>query len=130
MNVFLLSQYIVPYLEHELKILSNQNEIQTLLGIRDGTYFIKETQNNYTYRSVSDIKPILRPLSDFCNLNAPAFIDTNFDIPTQLVLLDLCSKKQHYSGVIYSDMQVFLKAHIDVFNLIEQNLAISVYDVG
>ncbi|NRS90884.1 hypothetical protein HNQ02_003831 [Flavobacterium sp. 7E] len=130
MKSFLLLQYIIPYLEHELKILSNQNEIQTLFGIRDETYFIKETQNNYAYGDVSDIKPILRPLSDFYDINAPAFIDTNFDITTQLVLVDLCSKKQHYYGVRYSDIQEFLREHIDVFNLIEQYLAVSIHDVG
>ena len=129
MKSFLLLQYIIPYLEYELKILSNQNEIQTLFGIRDETYFIKETQNNYAYGDVSDIKPILTPLSDFYDINAPSFIDTNFDIPTQLVLVDLCFKKQHYSGIKYSDMQEFLKYNIDVFNLIEQDLAVSVHDV-
>ena len=130
MKSCLLLQYIIPYLEYELKILSNQNEIQTLFGIRDKTYFIKETRNNYAYSDVSDIKIILKPLCDFYDINAPAFIDTNFDISTQLVLVDLCSKKQHYSGIRYSDMQEFLKYHIDVFNLIEQDLAISIHDVG
>ena len=60
MKSFLLLQFIIPYLEHELKILSNQNEIQTLFGIRDEAYFIKETQNNYAYGDVLDIKPILK----------------------------------------------------------------------
>ena len=129
MKNFLLLQYIIPYLEYELKILSNQNEILTLTGIRNETYFIKEVNNNYAYGDVSDLKPILIPLSDFYDINAPAFIDTNFDIPTQLVLVDLCSKKQHYSGIKYSDMQEFLRENIDVFNLIEQNLAISIHDV-
>lgn len=130
MNRFLLLQYIIPYLKYELKILSNQNEIKTLFGIRDETYFIKETKNNYAYGDVSDIKPILKPLSDFYDINAPAFIDANFDLSTQLVLVDLCSKKQHYSSTKYSDMQEFLTHHIDVFNLIEQDLAISIHDVG
>jgi hypothetical protein len=130
MRRFLLLQFIIPYLEHELKIFSNDNEIQTLFGIRDETYFIKETRNHYAYGDISDLRAILKPLSDFYDINAPAFIDTNFDISTQLVLVDLCLKKQHYSGIKYSDMQEFLKYHIDVFNLIEEDLAISIHDVG
>ena len=129
MKSFLLLQFIIPYLEHELKILSNDNEIQTLFGIRDESYFIKETRNNYAYGDISDLRAILRPLSDFYDINAPAFIDLNFDVSTQLVLVDLCTKKQHYSVIKYSDMQEFLKYNIDVFNLIEQDLAVSVDDV-
>lgn len=129
MKSFLLLQFIIPYLEHELKILSNDNEIQTLFGIRDESYFIKETRNNYAYGDISDLRAILRPLSDFYDINAPAFIDLNFDVSTQLVLVDLCTSNKNYTSVKYSDILQFLRHHIDVFRLIDEDLAISIHDV-
>jgi hypothetical protein len=119
-------EHLAPYLPYKL-VIKRKDYIHKnlfLLGIEfnDIIHQIGKTPIIY-------VKPILRPLSDFYDINAPAFIDTNFDISTQLVLVDLCSKKQHYSGVRYSDMQDFLREHIDVFNLIEQDLAVSIHDV-
>ncbi len=130
MKSFLLLQFIIPYLEHELKILSNDNEIQTLFGIRDESYFIKETKNNYAYGDISDLRAILIPLSDFYDINAPAFIGVNFDLSTQLILVDLCLGTKNYTSVQYSDMLQFLRHHIDVFKLIDENLAVSIHDIG
>lgn len=130
----LTTVFLVPYLPFKLKCQiknGKQIKIDVIQAIYNNevkaecTFFnIVEAQQGFEF-----VKPILRPLSDFYDINAPAFVDTNFDIRTQLVLADLCSKKQHYSGVRYADMQEFLREHIDVFNLIEEDLAISIHDV-
>jgi|688.fasta_scaffold1425821_1 hypothetical protein len=121
-------EHLAPYLPFKIEGLNPFNEKNKIIGLKNETYFI-ENGNTYAYGDIRDCRLILKPLSDFYDINAPAFIDTNFDISTQLVLVDLCSKKQHYSGVRYSDMQEFLREHIDIFNLIEQDLAVSIHDV-
>lgn len=125
--------FLLPYVPHRLycMVQGEGKKKFDLQGVSDINWIDlheKDKTVNEQY-DVEDVIPILRPLSDFYDINAPAFIDTNFDISTQLVLVDLCSKKQHYSGIRYSDMQEFLREHIDVFNLIEQDLAVSVHDV-
>jgi hypothetical protein len=129
-------EHLAPYLPYGLKMIfeGKKGRIVEVTGLRVAGINEKTSKLIY-FSSISEtlsiryFKPILRPLSDFYDINAPAFIDTNFDISTQLVLVDLCSKKQHYSGVRYSDMQEFLREHIDFFNLIEQDLAVSIHDV-
>ena len=127
----LTTVFLAPYLSYGLKVIfeGKGGRILEVTGIRkiktNDIYFSTENET----LCIDTFKPILKPLSDFYDINAPAFIDTNFDIPTQLALVDLCSKKQHYSSVRYSDMQEFLREHIDVFNLIEQDLAVSIHDV-
>ena len=131
--------FLTPYLTYRLKgqvfqykIDRIKNRYEEMTGIEmwqeKNKYWGVTTKSNSRINLCS-FKPILIPISDFYDINAPAFIDTNFDIPTQLVLVDLCTKKQHYSGIKYSDMQEFLREHIDVFNLIEQDLAVSIHDV-
>ena len=131
-NTVLQAVFLVPYIPYYLRIFEPiYNEKYTLVGIIENELYCKETEIDdcFSFQIDENTIPILRPLSDFYDINAPAFIDTNFDIPTQLVLVDLCSKKQHYSSIRYSDMQEFLREHIDVFNLIEQDLAVSIHDV-
>jgi len=79
--------------------------------------------------SPDKFKLILRPIDDFYDINCPELCKTNFDILTQLELVDLCLGKQHYSGLKYSDMKEFLRYHIDVFGLIDKGFAISIHDV-
>lgn len=131
--------FLAPYLPFRLKgqvfeykIDRTKNRHEELTGIEmwqeKNKYWGVTTKSNSRI-TLCSFKPILRPISDFYDINAPAFIDTNFDITTQLTLVDLCSKKQHYSGISYFEMQEFLREHIDIFNLIEQDLAVSVHDV-
>jgi hypothetical protein len=124
--------FLVPYVPYYLRIFEPiYNEKYTLVGIIENELYCKETDLDdcFSFEIDENTFPILRPLSDFYDINAPAFINTNCDLTTQLVLVDLCSKKQHYSGIRYSDMQEFLREHIDIFNLIEQDLAVSIQDV-
>ena len=119
-------EHLAPYLPYGLRLVARNVLSDTpkrIFSELSSMNIMSLVENDTLY------KPILRPLSDFYDINAPAFIDTNFDISTQLVLVDLCSKKQHYSSVRYSDMQEFLREHIDVFNFIEQDLAVSIHDV-
>jgi hypothetical protein len=79
--------------------------------------------------SPDKFKLILRPIDDFYDINCPEICKTGFDITTQLELVDLCLRKQHYSGLRYSDMKEFLRYHIDIFGLIDKGVAISIHDV-
>lgn len=124
-------KHLAPYLPYKLKVKSIdifENDPTFTMTIKEGGR--RNATIDWILREHENFKPILRPISDFYDINAPAFIDTNFDVSTQLVLVELCSKKQHYSGLTYSDMQEFLREHIDVFNIIEKGLAVSIHDVG
>jgi hypothetical protein len=123
------AKHILPYLAHGVEVeffdgFENQKGKIHQINLDSETCLVNTGIGCYTLFHLRDIKPILKPLSDFYDINCPALIDTNFDLPTQLTLVDLCSKKQHYSGVSYSDMQEFFSEHIDVFDLITNNLAI------
>ena len=83
---------------------------------------------NLSYYGAEEIKLILKPLSDFYDINCPEMCKTNIDIPTQLELVDLSMGKKHFSRLQYFHLQEFLRHGIDVFGLIEQEKAHSIMD--
>jgi|LakMenE18May11ns_1017448.scaffolds.fasta_scaffold9958289_12 hypothetical protein len=83
---------------------------------------------NLSYYGAKEIKLILKPLSDFYDINCPEMVKTDMDIPTQLELVDLCIGKTHYQNLQYFHLQEFLRYGIDVFGLIEQEKAHSIMD--
>lgn len=113
--------YSVRYIECHKASFTNQPDIKQ--------NFIMSTQNmsvldgKKRYRLVY-AKLILKPLSDYLDINSPAMNELNCDISDQITLQELASKKTIYGHISYSSMQLYLKNHIDVFGLIEQDLAI------
>ena len=81
--------------------------------------------NGYTWVSYEPwFKPILRPLTDYQDVNSQAMNDLNIDIQDQVTLTYLATKEEHYTRVSYSVIEICLRNHIDIFGLIDKGLAI------
>ena len=126
-------KHLAPYLPYSLKcqIKNPDNKTvytDTLQAIYNNaiqaecTFFnIVESQQGFEF-----VKPILRPLHDFHDINCKAVCELGLDLTTQMTLVDLCLGKIHYTGLRHSDTQEFLRHHIDIFGLIEKGLAIDI----
>ena len=118
-------QFLLPYLDFGIKVKAGSR-----LDITKG--FINRSDGSISiwiekfcgWVLLSDITPYLKPLADFYDINCPALCETDLDISTQLLLVDLCIGKIHYSNLHYSDMREFLRLHIDIFGLIDKDFAI------
>lgn len=108
-------KFITPYLPYGVTCEVLGNEIP--FDVQDLNYY-----------GVEKIKLILKPLSDYYDINCPEICKTDLDIPTQLVLVDLSIGRIHYSGLQVSDYEEFLRLHIDIFRLIEKDQAHSIND--
>lgn len=122
-------KHILPYLDSGLKAIDNQAEpddnIIEITGFSntDGNIEVFDQHGNYDIK-LSDIKPILRPLSDYADINSKSMCELNADLHIQMELLDLSLKLKHYTSCSYTTMQLCFENHIDVFGLIEKGLAI------
>jgi hypothetical protein len=70
--------------------------------------------------------PILRPLSDYKEINSPAMKDLNCDLSDQIRILELANKEVSFYYLPYGIAQLLFEAHIDSFNLIPDGLAIDI----
>jgi hypothetical protein len=124
-------KHLAPYLPYALKCrVTDLNRITTSemhSVYSDGSCTFHDLIESE--QAFSDIKPILRPLSDLhcdfevddCNvynsLSARSRSDLNYLTPS-------------YLKWSYKDIQILLKHHFDIFDLIEKGLAVSIHDVG
>jgi len=118
-------KHILPYLDSELQVLDCLNQKVTVIGVKDQTYFI-ENGNRYAYADIQDCKPILRPLSEFTDINSESMNELNADLNIQMELNKLALKFKHCTSCSYSTMQLCFENHIDVFGLIEKGLAVDI----
>ena len=82
------------------------------------------------------VKPILRPLSDLADINSKFYNDSNIDLTDQIELNSLIDEilydKQNYKtteDIPYKYVKILFEYHIDMFDLIKNNLAINVNDI-
>lgn len=75
------------------------------------------------------IKPILRPLSDYKDINSQAMSDLNCDLSDQMDLCDLANKHTNIEGIRYRLASICFEHHIDIFGLIEKGLAINMNEL-
>lgn len=79
---------------------------------------------------LSEIKPILRPLSDYYDINSPAMNDLNLDISDQIWLVNLADGTYHVDDLPYRLACILAEEHIDFMGLIPAGLAISYKEAG
>jgi len=125
-------KHLSPYLPYGLKAIYNEeneeNTVVTILGTcildKERHYQIKFKDGIVGLFIANDIKPILRPLSDFYeSVEGVSFSnmithgyhnefwwDENFNV----------------NQLMYHDLQLLLSKHCDVFGLIEKGLAIDI----
>ena len=130
-------KHLEPYLLYELKVQTEHiegNRVYTLEGLSI-KYDRVDLDDDYGWSYIGGIKPILRPLSEFgdsddtrkvhefiglgkwCD-NYTEYFNTWFDDLANIDKLILQAPKEVFD--------YFLANHFDVFNLIENNLAIDI----
>jgi hypothetical protein len=123
------AKHLVPYLPYELKFGSgNQKYYEFVLSGIDfytRTDIQIRTRGNRIYK-ISDLrfKPILRPLSDYADINSDAMNSLNCDMSEQINLNELAIGYICLGSLYQSTYDLCLKNHIDVFGLIPQGLAL------
>lgn len=128
-------KHLAVYLPYGLKGLAMDGDIYELIGITNEYIVCKNEKYSKVEGRIDQYKPFLRPLSDFNkihdDLNGSMYAMT-FNI-AQLEVdedLDILIRDEHSDFIslidCYDTFQVLLKYHFDVFNLIEQGLAIDI----
>ncbi|MVW92441.1 hypothetical protein FCL53_10740 [Elizabethkingia meningoseptica] len=135
---------IAPYLPHKMsvQILNHRNDYTGIeFSEVNGYYFIGESlhityNGGNTGKSISEFKPIIRPMSDLTKEithNGETFV------PSDILfggLRPIEAKERHIQDLIkhpmlmpYCYVQKFFEWHFDVFGLIERGLAINLNEV-
>jgi hypothetical protein len=127
-------QYVSPYFPYQLNVKDlSTNQIGELFSISIGKY----EQNTFVelhllsggrILNFKDCELMLRPLSNYSDINAEAMIDLNCDVSTQIELNEFAIGYTSLNGLTYSTYILCLKNHIDIFGLIEKGLAVPIKD--
>lgn len=135
-------KHLSPYLPYNLKGqclhktidgVELKNNVFVLDSIDQATQWIYWTHDRLFLRQLGlrgkgfrpcDFKPLLRPLSDYVNINSDAMMALNCDVSTQINLNEFAMKYISLSSLYYSTYEICLINHIDVFGLIDEGLAL------
>jgi hypothetical protein len=71
-------------------------------------------------------KLLLKPLDRYKDINSQAFTDLNCDLTDQINISNLACQNIGLSSFPYTTAEICFQNHIDIFGLIDQNLAISI----
>ena len=114
------------YLPYAVKILRpDKRTILELKGLVGNLLIFQEEHKDYeTLGYITHNKPILRPLSDYIDINSDAMQELNCDISTQIQINELSTKYIGVGDLYYSTVELCLMNHIDIFGLVEKGLAI------
>lgn len=131
-------KHLSPYLPYGLKIKILNHKCD-YVGIEysevNGYYFVGESlhvtyNGGSTGKDISLFKPILRPLSDYFDINSPAMNELNMDVMDQIELANLADGTFHVSELPYRLICSLAEEHIDFMGLIPAGLAISYKEAG
>lgn len=118
-------KHLAPYLPYGLKI-----EYPTIMS---GVRKISEMRNlgqtsieisHRIYVQISSCKPMLRPLSDYADIDSDAICNINCDMSDQIQISEFASKRISLSAVSVGAFEILVSNHVDVFGLIDQGLAL------
>lgn len=129
--------HLAPYLPYGVKIIRSShyrgNTIIVEWGIRNCSDYpvVGYYEGNPHGIMLSEVKPILRPLSDL----TVEFFKENIDNDIVDFLIncepehdhfsvEVCDKVIGWTAISYEEYQLFFKNHFDVFGLIEKGLAV------
>jgi len=80
--------------------------------------------------SIDQIKPILRPLSDYTDITSKSMSDLDCDLTDQMDIQEFALKKMSLSSLLYSSFDVLTRNHVDIFGLIPEGLAIDINTIN
>lgn len=110
-------KHLAPYLPYRLKV-SKIHVLNTGNGIGSINHVLTTHSKLY--------KPILRPLSDYSDINSPKMIELNCDLFNQVEIYNLSNNLCGYWNCSYLSIKIMCENHIDFFGLIDKGLAIDI----
>lgn len=121
-------KHLAPYLPYGLKCLDHQLVQCELVTLHKSSVCeVEYIMNVGSYEfEIDEIKPILRPLSDMTDINSERMGDLNIDLMDQMQISDFASKYISLEQLSYGNVKTLLMLHIDIFGLIEADLAIDI----
>ena len=123
-------KHLENYLSHKLMCVRNGSNPVELVGLRFGNeavnneLWIWKEGKQYLTGYLYECKPILRPLSDFADINSDAMNSLNCDMSEQIQISEFASKRISLSSVSVGAFDILVSNHVDVFELIDQGLAL------
>lgn len=129
-------KHLAPYLPYGLKFHHFDEEriihsICEFSQITPDEIVIINNMHEYAYEIGSHhVKPILRPLSDYTDINSPAICDLGIDLCDEMSICDLANGIILSNHVPYQTIVIMQEEHIDFQNLIPAGLAISYKEAG
>ena len=122
-------KYLAPYLPYGLKAKFQAKNKKTCRKYVIGTISVMYSDCSICcYDTVNatpdNFKPILRPLSDYADINSDAMNSLNCDMSEQINLNEFAIGYICLGSLYQSTYDLCLKNHIDVFGLIPQGLAL------
>ena len=123
-------KHIAPYLPYELRAKfpeTNRKGCRSYItGIIGALYSNCTIVCHETVNATPDkFKPMLIPLEYFEDINSPSFQQINCDLTHQIEINELANKYLNYTSLSVGAFELCLKYHIDIFNLIPNNLAVA-----
>ncbi len=126
-------KHLAPYLPYRVKLnLTRRLFERTNVDIRNCDFRHNYTTNelylwhNEVTYGWHEIKPILRPLSDYTDITSKAMSDLDCDLTNQMDIQEFALKKMSLSSLLYSSFEVLTRNHVDIFGLIPEGLAIDI----
>lgn len=122
-------KHLAPYLPYGLKAKFQAKNKKTCRKYVIGTISVMYSDCSICcYDTVNatpdNFKPILRPLSDYADINSDAMNSLNCDMSEQINLNEFAIGYICLGSLYQSTYDLCLKNHIDVFGLIDQGLAL------
>jgi len=118
-------KHLTPYLPYGLKALAQGEDkkvfdIQGITDLTDVDLHEKDRTVNEQF-DIEDVFPILRPLIDLTKEE----IDS-FSVYPRMALRKNLYSKEILTRLSYYEYEFLIKNHFDIFNIIENNLAIDI----
>lgn len=125
-------KHLVIYLPYGLKLKFDDSSEIWGIYYRDETDYSEMLYPLSTLAYTIDIqkldpinwKPILKPLSDYEDINGKAMNDLNCDLTDQIDIQELASQRQSLQSTTYGAVEIMAENHIDMYGLIPAGLAI------
>jgi len=127
METKLTLEHLAPYLPYGLKL---KISVMNGLGAINRNFELDCGHDFNLHLSQGNIKPILKPLSDFEDINSPAMNDLNTDITIMIEICELANKHRNVSSCGFETVLEMARAHIDFRNLIPAGLAINANEIN
>jgi hypothetical protein len=121
-------KHLAPYLPYGLKAKFQAKNKKTCRKYVIGTISVIYSDCSIccydTVNATPDqFKPILRPLSDYADIDSDALCDINCDMSDQIQISEFANKRISLSAISVGAFEILVSNHVDVFGLIDQGLA-------